>query len=182
MPNERTIPASLHPVKCPRCDHYCRPTEATCPRCHASLAGSKPIGFPDELPARTITAPLDLTRQANFPPDARLVLVFWKAAHAPLTLALDGPLVLGREALTISGEEACDLSPFDALQSGVSRRHCLLRRHGQNLFITDLESANGTHLNGQLLVPRQGVILAHEDRLTLGMLRLLVHFDPAPVG
>lgn len=37
-----------------------------------------------------------------------------------------------------------DLDPYGALEKGISQRHALLRPTGHNLYLLDLNSANGT--------------------------------------
>ena len=47
----------------------------------------------------------------------------------------------------------------------VSRRHCLLERKGDTVFLRDLNSTNGTQVNGERIVE---VALRDGDRLTVG--------------
>lgn len=54
----------------------------------------------------------------------------------------------------------------------VSRRHCLLHHEDGKLFIEDLNSANGTYLNGELVSGRQRVNSG--DQLKVGPLTFTV--------
>lgn len=69
-----------------------------------------------------------------------------------------------------------DLTPYSAAENGVSRRHAMIRRGEHNVSLIDLESANGTYLNGQKLLPQQPHILRDGDELTFGKLIARIYF------
>jgi hypothetical protein len=103
-------------------------------------------------------------------------------SHKRVLVPLDSPAILGRIEGP-GGDEVLDLSDHDAYRLGVSRRHCMLQRHGTYLLVTDLGSSNGTFLNDKRILPSQHHIVAHADRLTLGALHLIVNFsteEPVP--
>lgn len=56
----------------------------------------------------------------------------------------------------------------------VSRRHALLRRKGKLLVIEDLESANGTIVNGERLQPRRGFACDRGAVVEFGGVKLTV--------
>lgn len=60
-----------------------------------------------------------------------------------------------------------DLSSFNAFNLGVSRLHATIKI-GTEITITDLESSNGTFINGVRVEPHIPHSLAHGDLLTLG--------------
>jgi hypothetical protein len=72
-----------------------------------------------------------------------------------------------------------DLSAFDAFSSGVSRRHATIRRRGSRVVLLDLNSANGTYVNGKRLGPRQEEPLANGDVIALGRLKIQVRLKTA---
>jgi len=86
---------------------------------------------------------------------------------SPALIAIAGPLngttieltatevCIGREA----GTQVCVPSAW------VSRRHCALRRQGDSVVIQDLDSRNGTFVNG---IPITRQELKHGDLLTVG--------------
>jgi pSer/pThr/pTyr-binding forkhead associated (FHA) protein len=84
-------------------------------------------------------------------------------------VASDFPLTIGRHA-------DCEYQLDFAF---ISRRHCGISRRGGELWVRDLESANGTTLNGKLLQnPQQ---LCEGDQLALGPLTFRVsirHTNP----
>jgi hypothetical protein len=69
-----------------------------------------------------------------------------------------------------------DLGPYGAMDKGVSRQHVKLIRQHATVMVEDLDSANGTYLNGQKIVPHQPRVLRNEDELCLGHLLLRVSF------
>ena len=73
----------------------------------------------------------------------------------PFQLADGQRLILGR------GEDA----DIQVLDSGLSRQHCCIEKAGEDYFVSDLTSTNGTWLNGERVERRQ---LKPGDRLRIG--------------
>src|SRR5262249_62421099 len=71
----------------------------------------------------------------------------------------------------------CDLR---ILSSEVSRRHCLLSIHEGVLSVEDLDSVNGTRVNGRPVTAKQ--VLRSGDLLEIGPLRLVVDYEPLQAG
>jgi pSer/pThr/pTyr-binding forkhead associated (FHA) protein len=86
-------------------------------------------------------------------------------------------LFLGRRDRHSSALQAdVDLTPYGAQELGVSRTHAAIRVSGEGVSIIDLNSTNGTYLNGFVLRPHQPYKLRHGDEITLGKLTLQVGF------
>lgn len=68
------------------------------------------------------------------------------------------PISLGREA-------SCQLV---LASKQVSRKHCVVRLAADGLIIRDLNSANGTKVNGTRIPPQQDVPLKRGDRVEIG--------------
>ncbi len=51
----------------------------------------------------------------------------------------------------------------------VSRKHLKIQRRGQRLFITDLDSRNGTYVNGERIAPGIEYEIAEGEAITVGM-------------
>jgi pSer/pThr/pTyr-binding forkhead associated (FHA) protein len=62
--------------------------------------------------------------------------------------------------------------------SEVSRRHCLLTVDNKSLFVEDLDSVNGTLVNGKRITGKQA--LRSGDHLGIGPVQFLVEFGPPP--
>ncbi len=81
------------------------------------------------------------------------------------------PLV-GR--IRLGRDKANDIVLDDKL---VSRRHAVIQKIGEEYFLEDLGSTNGTLLNGQRVPPRSYVRLSLKDTLLIGRTELsLAHF------
>jgi hypothetical protein len=87
-----------------------------------------------------------------------------------MVVLVDNKLILGRSGQGDPGEIMIDLSPYGASDKGVSRRHARLHRTTAIIYITDLNSRNGTFLNGERLSPHQARILRDDDEVHLGRL------------
>ncbi|MFN8371891.1 MAG: FHA domain-containing protein [Anaerolineae bacterium] len=69
-----------------------------------------------------------------------------------------------------------DLNPYGAFQNGVSRRHAAISHDKGNIYIEDLESTNGTRINGFQLPPKEKFRLRDGDELELGRIRIVIRF------
>lgn len=67
-----------------------------------------------------------------------------------------------------------DLTPFGARDKGVSRRHAALVAYRGALHALDLNSVNGTYINGQRLAAEVPHPLKPGDELRLGTLALRI--------
>jgi pSer/pThr/pTyr-binding forkhead associated (FHA) protein/type IV secretory pathway ATPase VirB11/archaellum biosynthesis ATPase len=86
------------------------------------------------------------------------------------------PVVLGRAHGGDVDQPDCDLSALDP-QARVSRQHALLDVSNGRLLITDLESTNGTWLDGRRLEARQPTEVGATAELVLGNLPVTVELD-----
>lgn len=86
-------------------------------------------------------------------------------------------LVLGRVDPDTGDAPQVDLTPFDAQEKGVSRQHAAILLKDSSLHIMDLESFNGTFLNGQRLIANQPRVLRDGDSVRLGYLVFDVAFE-----
>jgi transcriptional regulator with GAF, ATPase, and Fis domain len=107
-----------------------------------------------------------------------------KGTPKPRLIALSGPLeggVIPLAAGEVSlGRESANQIHLPDLS--VSRRHCVIRPAGDGFTVTDLDSFNGTAVNG---LPVKERALAHGDRLTVGnsqFLFLLHEGEPPPAA
>jgi len=96
-----------------------------------------------------------------------------------LPLAGSDEFTMGRTTERQAIPPDIDLSAFDAFSSGVSRRHATIRRRGSRVVLLDLNSANGTYVNGKRLGPRQEEPLANGDVIALGKLKIQVRLKTA---
>ncbi len=104
------------------------------------------------------------------------VILSFKNTGAKVQVDVQSELVFGRVDEHRNSYPDYDLTDQQALEQGVSRRHAALRRGESTLTIVDLQSANGTYLNGQKLLPNQPHIVRDGDEISLGRLAFNVFF------
>lgn len=99
-------------------------------------------------------------------------------AETAITLGVLGSLVIG-----VAGGDAppdVDLAEYNAAAKGVSHRHALIRPTGDHLYVIDLNSTNGTRINGDVLKPGQERVLAHNDLISFGALNFMLKILATP--
>jgi CheY-like chemotaxis protein len=74
-----------------------------------------------------------------------------------------------------------NLSPYSAHMMGVSRKHAIISTKDNGITIKDLDSANGTRLNGYSLKPNMPYRLRHGDEITFGRMTVQVLFAVVPL-
>jgi pSer/pThr/pTyr-binding forkhead associated (FHA) protein len=92
----------------------------------------------------------------------------WEGKIIPITLS---QFVIGRDP-------QCNLRPASAV---ISKRHCAVQIRGNQVFVRDFDSTNGTFVNSEKI---QGERELHDqDRLNVGPLLFLVQIEvAAPVA
>jgi len=80
------------------------------------------------------------------------------------------PVNVGRDSQQTDSKLNIDLSPFNAHDMGVSRIHARFERSGTRLFVRDLNSTNGTWVNGKRLTPMHVNEVLHGDQIEFGRL------------
>ncbi|MDQ7027015.1 MAG: FHA domain-containing protein [Anaerolineae bacterium] len=100
-------------------------------------------------------------------------LVFSSMASA-LDIEAKESVILGR--LSSGSLVDVDLTPFHAVDFGVSRQHAMISPDGEGFMVKDLDSSNGTALNGLRLEPNKSYKLHDGDMLFLGRMALTIRF------
>ncbi len=98
----------------------------------------------------------------------------------PIRAQFEKRLVIGRSDKATNFLPDVDLAPYHADVYGISRQHAALVAKAGQLMIVDLNSGNGTYLNGVKLSPHEETALRSQDRLQLGKLPLEVKVLIAP--
>jgi CheY-like chemotaxis protein len=73
-----------------------------------------------------------------------------------------------------------DLTAFDAANKGVSRQHLQIFCERDQLFLVDLDSPNGSYLNGERMAPNHSYVLVNGDEVQLGYLPVQFHIVMSP--
>ncbi|MEL6407723.1 MAG: FHA domain-containing protein [Chloroflexota bacterium] len=69
-----------------------------------------------------------------------------------------------------------NLSPYGALENGISRVHAQLHLLQGRLFIADMDSSNGTYVHGKRLDPADPTLLRNGDDILLGRMAINITF------
>ena len=164
--------------QCPHCGKDNPETDAYCYSCgHILPAALK--GYKDTTRLEEVYEQLEPRRRwgtAYFDQRNRIEVSF-RDSGDHVVLNIEDELVLGR----VHDEPGVplpdlDLSPYGALEKGVSRRHLTLMRDHDTIVVVDMGSANHTYLNGQRLIPHEPRILRDNDEVRLGHLVMRVAF------
>ncbi|MBL8163253.1 MAG: FHA domain-containing protein [Anaerolineae bacterium] len=165
-------------ITCPYCGHKALEGVMFCEECGQSLKTATANAV---LPTRQLEqASNDLAAKATwgtarFGQDASII-VHIRDATEPVILQPAKRTILGRSDTNSPQKPDLDLTPYGALEKGVSRIHAAIYRSEDTLTLVDMGSANGTHLNGQRLIPDQPRILRDGDEIRLGKLVAHVYF------
>jgi hypothetical protein len=163
-------------IECPNCQHQEYVGTLICSECGTRLAHDAP--FPTRSPSRPPDYSESITRPAA-PEGPNLE----SGAILGLRVVQTGDIIslLGRDNYTLgrSGEGQAvipdvDLLPYQAFDKGVSRIHAELHVTPDGVYVCDLDSANGTYLNGKRLDPQEPIPARHGDLVQLGNLKLQI--------
>ncbi len=127
-----------------------------------------------EPPAWDDTERVRLVPRVPDPPPWRLILLVLGDSTSTIGLDVRQMLVIGRGDPGEDEKPDLDLARHRALEHGISRQHAALIPTHDALYVTDLDSTNGTWLNGEFLQPGDRYPLKAGDEIELGLLRLVV--------
>ncbi len=147
--------------------------------------------LPTDLPwsGKTPEPPTTILDSASLDSDSTKVLssegLFGQDISIMLVLQPSGQLFflsgkteywLGRSEPTKPFVPDLDLAEHRSMEQGVSRRHGVLRFENTFLFYTDLNSSNGSRVNGEKLRPEIPIVLNDGDELCLGRMVFRIYF------
>ncbi|MBN1565788.1 MAG: FHA domain-containing protein [Anaerolineae bacterium] len=130
---------------------------------------------------RKIPEPLEIERTARYGEAvlgerAKLLIMLRGLEVDPVEIEVEADFIIGRASQETNEMPDLDLIPYGALDKGVSRRHLVIMKREDTLHVMDLESTNGTYLNGVWMYPNQPRVLRDGDELMLGSLVLRIKF------
>lgn len=138
-------------------------------------------------PPPKLPSPLEETGRVRLVPRPehvvpwRVILQTVRPRKTTIGLNVWQMLVVGRADPRSKQDPDLDMSPHGAEMQGVSRQHAALIPGADGLYLADLESTNGTWINGKYLGPGQRYALTPGDVIDLGLLRLEVR-SVTPLG
>jgi hypothetical protein len=109
-------------------------------------------------------------------PTLTVLLLYVSGASEPIMLELGQQVVIGRVSPNTLQKPDVDLTAWAGLENGVSRIHAAIERSADGPLLTDLDSVNGTYLNGQQLIAHESYPLHEGDEVCLGTLTIHIYF------
>lgn len=165
-PAPEVAPAEAAPpvvgaLKCLSCGHENPPDARFCENCGAALTvpAEAPVEPTVEVPPAPPVAPV------------AALIIAETGAELPLDFS-KGEVLIGRADPVSRVFPDVDLTPHGGYEAGVSRKHCRILKQGDQFLVEDLQSTNGTKLNGQFIPPNQPRPLKDGDVLELGVLKV----------
>jgi pSer/pThr/pTyr-binding forkhead associated (FHA) protein len=91
-----------------------------------------------------------------------------------VALAEEQSAIIGRSDAQTGYTPDIDLMRYNARKHGVSREHACIYLRGQNFYVMDLGSNNGSFMNGKALMPHHAQLIQHGDFIRFGLLEIQV--------
>lgn len=123
--------------------------------------------FCEECGAK-LEAQNELQETAVENPVERLVLA--TADGSTLEIPVKDEVVVGREDPISEVFPDLDLTGFDGMEKGVSRKHAVIHRSGADYTVEDMGSTNGTYVNRKKVQPNVPQAIKPGDELRFGKL------------
>jgi pSer/pThr/pTyr-binding forkhead associated (FHA) protein len=165
-------------IACPVCKKELMEGTVFCTECGASLVGEDG-GPPAEQPTtpsrREYLTPVPeaggrTTAQIS-PTELRLLVL---NSGRTIPCPMQEVILVGRSDFSSGTLAEVDLTHDNGYMAGVSRRHARIIRRGDEFYLEDLDSMNGTFLNGSRLPKHTPVLFQNGDEIRLGNLVLRV--------
>ena len=104
----------------------------------------------------------------------RIILQQLGTSSEAIGMDFVGSAVVGRADAGKGVNPDVDLGPYGGKSAGISRQHAVLMPTDEGLSLIDLDSTNGTVLNGERLKPGHRYRIRSGDRVEFGTLRFVV--------
>jgi hypothetical protein len=163
-------------IFCPSCHFKNEASSKVCVYCGTPLDPNR-LGKPavEQLPGmdtRALGTPPELAEfQKKLP--SRTLALFLQNKEEPIIFRNVREIILGRLPEDET-ETFLDLTQYSAYQLGVSRQHARITHVGEKYTIEDMDSTNGTWVNGRRLAPEETCVLRLNDVIDLGHFRITV--------
>jgi pSer/pThr/pTyr-binding forkhead associated (FHA) protein len=151
---------------CSECGHYLQ---------EQGIEITVELAATDSLKALVATRPLDAPGTNG--KQASQVTFIIPSSGRQLELSLNNEILIGRSDAQQKSRPALDLTQDQGAEYGVSRRHASLQISERGVVLVDLDSTNGTQLNGHFLSPNWPFPVHNGDEIHFGKLLVHVFFD-----
>jgi pSer/pThr/pTyr-binding forkhead associated (FHA) protein len=146
-----------------------------CPHCGQALAGLDTEST-KQRPSDRGNTPTGNTWGDSRLGENKVLVLLIPGAGEKIKLPRTPRIVLGRADAKSAQLPDVDLAPYNAIAKGVSRFHAAIEIGVDFVTLTDLNSRNGTSLNGAVLIPHQPRIVRDGDQIGLGDLIANIYF------
>lgn len=166
--------------KCHECGQEFLEGALFCEECGASLLQAGDIlekvdtPIPEVVDSEAPTRPLEYRLGFGIKAD-RIIFVIPSTGRR-MKLDLGREISIGRVDSRQGIWPEVDLTLDRGVDSGVSRRHALVRNSDEGVVLVDLGSTNGTRINDKQLRPERPHILSHGDSVRFGQLLVQIYF------
>jgi uncharacterized OB-fold protein len=191
---EEAAPAEAEELRCPVCGAIVLPEQRFCASCGAALPAAQ-AAAPQETAAQGAGTqpPAAGAAAAEGAAAEEAVAEEAVAVPEPVAPAATGPylevadsgayiplieqpeLLIGRVDDVSGIYPDVDMTPHGGEEGGVSRRHALLGHERGAWYIVDLDSTNGTYVNGVEIAPQVHVPVEDGDQIGLGDAEVVLH-------
>jgi hypothetical protein len=122
------------------------------------------------------------SRPTRLAPPWRLLLQIGGENQTTVGIEVKDRIIVGRSDPVASFFPDLDLAPYEGQTGGVSRRHAAIIQDNENkaLYVEDLNSTNGTRINGFSLETRRRYRLRDGDELEFGKIQVVLRFVRSP--
>jgi hypothetical protein len=183
-------PATTLDRQCPKCHQNNRIGVVFCEKCGSPLLASAANYMPktrimtdEELREITkratgqISNSQMIARGSTFHPGMAIQFTVNNSSEKFELIPTYGtPMIFGRPDGEENFRPEIDLMPYGGFAGGISRRHASMTLINSRLQLMDMNSSNGTYINGERLAPRKPIELRDGDSLRFGMLSLKLSF------
>ncbi len=177
-------------MRCQQCNYENIKGSLICARCFALLEMSPPeqgtreinetesevLALPAPAPEPVSTLPTVNRGTKTLYGQAQLTLELNGKRQQVVTINDQEEITLGRVDRFTSRLPSINLTSVGAWENGVSRQHASIRRSGDNLFVIDLDSTNGTFINGTRMMPYKPSIIHDGDLIRFGLFEVTIRF------
>jgi pSer/pThr/pTyr-binding forkhead associated (FHA) protein len=102
--------------------------------------------------------------------------VNFKIGSKTASIQVANRIIVGRAADEVDDVQL-DLTPYHAYENGVSRKHAAIMLIDGSLYIEDLDSTNGTRINGFQLTPNRKYRLRDGDEVEFARIQTNIGFE-----
>jgi hypothetical protein len=164
-------------IECPSCKHREFVGTLFCNECGTRLVHASPVPTmaipPDVIEKESLVTKPSPPQGPDLSSGALMGLRVIPTGDVISLIGRDN-FTLGRSTDDQAVIPDIDLSAYEAYDHGISRMHSEVRIEEDGVYVLDLESANGTMVNGKRIPPHSPQHVHHGDIIQLGRMRLQI--------